>query len=733
MKPLFPPEYLIPAIILVAIAFTWAAWRSSTSCNFQSRCLIAFCRFSLIVGLGVLALNLGRWKREMESSKNVWAVLVDRSSSMAMNDVGNQSRWEAAGKQVEVLRGSKPSSTIRWFTFSDRLTALNSPDELSSIKPDGEKTDIVSSCNQVLDLYRNESETLEGIILITDGRQVEPHEPNQLILQARTLNTRIHPLALGGKVLQRDISVQAARRQYVAFKQRPVKITAIVKNQNMGPVSLRVHLLDDQSRPIAEKKIDLANEKTARVEFEVTPAETGYREYLMKVDPREGEYSTENNDCKTAISTLDENIRVLYLEGNPTWDSKFIAQALQNQQHIHFQAVYRISQDRYFRIESGSAKGEEVASPSLPTNAEEFRTYDVIILGKGAEYFMEADTHEHLQEFIRDKGGCLLFARGKSYIGKNAPLESLDPVVWEENWNGSYHWNPTALGEDTGLFQDLLPDSLSDTWKKLPPLNQAQLCSTSRAFTQVLVHGVAASNGRDRKFPAVVSQRMGRGLILLVNSEGLWQWDFFPSFEGSSELYRNFWFRLLQWAVTYSDFLPGQHHSVKLGETVTIPGHPLSVKVLTRPSATPPPWKVRILSQGQVVQEFTSPPNQKDLIWEGMITLNSPGNYRVELTSTQPKYPTLLNETIHVRPPPSEKDEISADPEFLIRLAKETGGAMIDTKALAQFFTEKPKVSTLIEKSDAQWEPKWDRGFILMLILIFPVIEWSLRRRAGLI
>ena len=45
-------------------------------------------------------------------------------------------------------------------------------------------------------------------------------------------------------------------------------------------------------------------------------------------------------------------------------------------------------------------------------------SYDVVVLGRGAEVFFDAQTESLLGEFVSRRGGSLVFARGKAYGGR---------------------------------------------------------------------------------------------------------------------------------------------------------------------------------------------------------------------------------------------------------------------------------------------------------------------------
>ena len=92
-----------------------------------------------------------------------------------------------------------------------------------------------------------------------------------------------------------------------------------------------------------------------------------------------------------------------------------------------------------------------------------------------------------------------------------------------------------------------------------------------------------------------------------------------------------------------------------------------------------------------------------------------------------------LYETLQVRSPASESDDASVDPEFLAKLAAQTGGAVMAADNVNALFQHAAAPSLTARGENAQWKPLWDRGVWLAVIACFFGGEWFIRRRNGLI
>jgi len=733
MDPLLPIEYVLLLGTVLLAASGYLAWTSAADCPARARWLVLASRLLGLSGVVLIALNPGRWHIEQRAQTTEWAMLLDTSRSMGTADVRGQSRWRETCRLVRQLLADQPQRRFRLFTFDNKLRALESARKLADITSTGETTDILGACDSALQLGQSGGSRLAGIILLSDGRQVEPGSLDEFALKARALQTPVYPVVIGSKTDLPDLEIVADRRQFIAFKGQPLKLTAIVRQRNLDRVTPTVRLLDAEGRVLAERKVELGGRPSASVEFELVPDRLGYSDYTFKVDPWPGETALANNTCRLGVCVLESKLRVLLAEGMPYWDSKFIAQLLQKQKHLQLTTVYRLSASKYFRIEQGDDAPGDAVQGVFPETAADFARYDVILFGKGVEYFLTPEKTQLLAQFVRDRGGGVLFARGKPYNNRLPELESLEPAEWGAPREGAFRWQPTVGGEETGLFGGDLPGRNDPVWEKLPALVRASECARLKAFTQVLAEGVSGTGEQARRFPVVLSQRYGKGLVVAVNADGLWQWDFFPSFEGASKLYRGLWSQLLQWLVTYSEFLPGQDYSLRLSDTVVRADQPVIARVSSRaPDAARLQPLLRVLDGNTVVQE-TVPSLAVDAAgrWEGILALRKPGTYRVELSVGSKGF--KLYETLQIRSPLAESDDASVDAEFMAKLAAQTGGIVITADNVNALFQHAATPPLAARGENAQWKPLWDRGLVLTVILCCFGGEWFIRRRNGLI
>ena len=112
----------------------------------------------------------------------------------------------------------------------------------------------------------------------------------------------------------------------------------------------------------------------------------------------------------------------------------------------------------------------------------------------------------------------------------------------------------------------MLPEANDPLWRQLPPLKDVAAVQRLKPFAQVLSMGIKSAQMHDERVPLLVARHFGRGVVVAMNADGLWKWDFDPQARKLGKMYEEFWTQLLQWTASYAEFLPGQELSLRLAE-----------------------------------------------------------------------------------------------------------------------------------------------------------------------
>ncbi len=728
MNPLLPLHHLIPLLLMVLFLSLRLNWRSTQRCASHRRGSIFFFRLLSITCLAVAALNPGSWIDRSEEQSRTWTVLLDRSASMAQCDVANEARFQTAisiGQEIERL--APGDDEVRIYPFSKGLEER--VERLNTLSPTGNMTDIYTAGTEAL-AARSLNKKLAGVFVLSDGRNLGEGKAKELGMRARAARVNFYPLVIGGPIKRPDLILSTHRRHIVSFVEQPINLNVSARRQALTPLRTKLLIKDQRDNVIKEGLVDLSKKDEKTVTLQLPGQEAGYYEYTIVLPKYADEHSIANNQVKIGVTVLASRLRVLIAEGTPSWDTKFLTQLLRTSKNMAVTSIYRLSQDRYFRVATDSHQTCSAASSIFPDDKKAIARYDLVIFGRGVEYFLTPARIDLLKYFVRELGGCVIFSRGKPYQGEFEQLAQIEPLRWGKSLANTFRMHPTHKGESVGLFGDLLASQKDPIWDELPPLGNAQH-ATTKSFTSILAKGTYERRGRARTIPLVVSRRYGRGMSLVVNVEGLWKWDFFPAVKRAADVYSSFWSQLVTWSATYADFLPGQDFSIRLSEPKCYPKEPIRVRVCRRASSTSPLPDLRILREREVVDtvkltDCLSGKNQWDLVF----TPQSAGTHCLELVKkATPIGPRAL---LYVEKRPGEDEELSADKCFLEELALSSGGSLITAEKLKDILATPPK-ETSSSGDGAVWTPLWDNWWLLTILLFSLTTEWFLRRRSGLL
>ena len=125
------------------------------------------------------------------------------------------------------------------------------------------------------------------------------------------------------------------------------------------------------------------------------------------------------------VQVLDRREKILYFEGEPRFELKFIRRAVAEDKNLQVVCLQRTSQNKFLRLDVDDA--EELAG-GFPKTREELFKYRGLILGSVEASFFTADQLRMIAEFVSQRGGGLLtlggrhsFAEGRLRARRRSP------------------------------------------------------------------------------------------------------------------------------------------------------------------------------------------------------------------------------------------------------------------------------------------------------------------------
>src|SRR5579864_8537228 len=403
------PKWMLALLILAAAA--GLAWliRSHLS---QAAPVIQSWRAWVIWGLqtllAVLLLVL-LWQpaitvAELKPQQNIIAVLVDDSRSMALTEDGVTRQVQA----VQAIQNGVLASLNR--SFQTRLYRVdNVPariDSLQDLKPNAPSTRIGDSLKQLSE--ETSDLPIGAVVLLSDGDDNAGGISADAISALRARHIPVHTVGFGRERAAHDVELDDAvvAPRALAGSRLAAKITLHQRGYSGAKINLTVRdTSSGQAKVLASRTVTLGpdgNLQTETLMFNIGRA--GAKTLQIAAAPLSGEENTANNTLTRVVNVGSEARRILYIEGEPRWEYKFIRQAEEDDRMVQIASMDRTTENKIYR--QGISDAKELAS-GFPSRPEDLFAYQGLIIGSVEAGYFTAAQQELIREFVDRRGGGL--------------------------------------------------------------------------------------------------------------------------------------------------------------------------------------------------------------------------------------------------------------------------------------------------------------------------------------
>jgi hypothetical protein len=683
----------------------------------------------------VLALLLQPSRREFlppPTKDRVTLIGLDCSLSMKQRDAGNTTRFDAAKNLLlesgALAQNGLPSDPhLRFFEFSDDARPLQQ--SLLDLAPTGKTTLFHKSVGTMLSASAND-EAVNAVILLTDGHDFELANPVKTGLLAHERRTSIYAVAFGQQGSVRDVAVRITGFQPYCYVKQKAHIHATLRLIGCELEDLTVQLLR-QGQVAQTKRVNGQQLQELPVEFEVAEPEAGQYEYEVRVLPLEKEADTANNSAITYLNVIDQQIRVLLLEGDPYWDTTFLQRSLMRNDKFDVDALIRYGPTRVRAIRK-TPGGDELRAPQT---LDQFAAYDVIILGREVDSILGATAGSSsgdassgpiglLDQYVKERGGTVIFSRGRAFA--NGAASQLEPILWGDTTRERVRLDVTAEGRALSPFRAL--NEGAGGLDALPEL----LDEKRPGATQPLTSTFAVAEGRYDSAPeaAIVHRRYGQGQVVSMGVAGLWRWALNSKVEGANSPFDYFWDQMVLWLLAGRDFIPSRQFSFRPNSANILLGEKVYLRLVMRqpdPKVKSVPVTIYFGDQEAGRANMAPVPTSLSRLTAEFLPERA-GRYRAVAhlpdSTTQESRFIVFTENL-------EETEVATDVLYLRRLCESGGGRLLDAGDLGRFLKELGG-----EKSDQAprtlVRPVWNVAWYYYLAGVLFGLDWFLRRRWGL-
>ena len=679
---------------------------------------------------------------ELKPQQNIIAVLVDDSRSMAISEGGVTRQAQA----VKALENGVLASLNR--SFQTRLYRVDAVaariDRLTDLEPHAPSTRIGDSLRQLSE--ETSDLPIGAIVLLSDGADNAGGIDPEAISALRARHIPVHTVGFGLERAEHDVELDDAvvAPRALADSRLGARITLHQRGYAGAGVSLTVRdVSTNQAKVLASRTIRLGpdgNLQTETLLFNIGSA--GARTLQIAAAPLPGEQNLANNILTRVVNVGSSPRRILYVEGEPRWEYKFIRQAEEDDRMVQIVSMDRTSQNKIYR--QGIADPKELAD-GFPSRPEELFVYQGLIIGSVEAGYFTPGQQELIREFVDRRGGGLLLLGGQFALAdggwKASSLTDLLPTTLPTE-AGTFHREADPKNGITHTTAELAPagvDSIitrlvddpaanAARWKTLPYLMDYQDPGTPKPGAAVLANMITPEG---RTLPLLTTESFGRGRTAIMATGGSWRWQMSsPLGDTAHDL---FWQQLLRWLVSDT---PG-HVAASVPAQMLLDNGTVMLSAEVRdPQYNPAPdarVEAHILGPSGVsaLVEMTPVPDNPGR-FEGTWSAPRAGAYLTEVTAERAGQELGRDVLSFQRMDGvAESFHTEQNRDLLERLATQTGGQYWKPSDLGRLANRIPFSEagvTMRETKDL-----WDLPLVLLVLLLLRFSEWWLRRKWGIV
>jgi uncharacterized membrane protein len=660
------------------------------------------------------------------------AVVIDNSESMKIKDDGQTSRADQLQAQLQSTNFFKRLSDkfkVRTYRFDRDAERI---ENMGRMTYEGKRTRLESAT----DLLSQELGTvpLSGVVLITDGVDNASKQWSESLSKLEARHIPFYTVGVGTENIVRDAEITKVSAPRESLKESTAvvdisyrshgfsgrKATLYVRENNVLLKSEEVTLPPDGE--IAEKSLDLPVKNEGSRIFSFS---------LQAQDDR----IPENNSLDALVEIKNDHPQILYIEGEPRWEFKFLRRAVQDDPNIRLVTLLRSSQNKFYR--QGIDK-EEMLAEGFPKEREELYQYKGLIFGSIESTFFSQDQLKNVVDFVSNRGGGFLMMGGRnSFAGgryQNSPIADILPVQMAPEASTPIIGRLKLAITDYGRTHPLMKlspgaDKNVKDWSDLPPLNDFNKTLDAKVGGIVLARGQTDTRGSSDPI-LLAYQRYGRGRTMALTSGSTWRWQM--EMDHEDQTYELFWKQVLRWLVNTSP----DPVMISSDKDTYLPGEP--VRIYAEISNK----KFERMNNAKVIAKVTNPDGITETIpldWNGSqdgsyhteLNAGGPGIYRVEVEAAQGNENLGTNRAaFQVQDRPVEFYNASLDTRLLQGIASSTDGHYYPLSRLGDV----PDDAVYVEGQTSFVEQKelWDVPVLFMLLCLSLAGEWFWRKKLGL-
>ena len=660
------------------------------------------------------------------------AVIVDNSQSMQIQDEGQQSRADllmAEFESSQFFSNLAEKFQVRLYRFDQEAERI---EDLNRMTFNGTRTRMESA----MELLYQELGTvpLSGIVLVTDGVDNASEEWTEAVSRIQARGIPIYTVGVGEEAIDRDAELTQVSTPRESLNDATAVAEVSFRSEGLAGRRATLHVRENGVLLKSEEVTLPRDGEIGKATIDLPVRNEGSRVFEFSLEAQDDRIA-ENNVLQSLIEVSNEQPKILYIEGEPRWEYRFIRRALEDDPNVQLVTLLRTSPNKFYRQ---GIEDEETLAEGFPTTREELFEYKGLILGSIEATFFTQDQLQMIVDFVSQRGGGFMMLGGRNSFSagryQNTPVADILPVRLSDAESDFVVDNLWVELSDYGRSHQLMKlnpggDENVVEWDELPALTEFNRVDEAKVGAIVLANAQTESTGRDR--PVLLAyQRYGRGRAMAFTSSSSWRWQMEMDHEDMT--HELFWRQMLRWLVSSSPD-PVEANAEK---DSYVPGE--SIRLFADISDA----SFERMNNADVVGRVIDPDGNSQLLrfeWTGL----QDGTYQAMMSGSVSGIYTLevdadyggtgignSESTFQVRDRPIEFYNAALDSRFLESVAEQSGGRYYRLSELGNL----PEDAIYVEGESSIIEGRelWDVPLLFMLLTLALGAEWFWRKQKGL-
>ena len=537
-------------VIIVLLVGLFSYWSYSRMYgNHIAKISLSLIRFiSLLLLIWLITKPLLGIHRE-KIKDDIVIVLLDKSSSMLAPVSNTKTRFDLAkNAAIKIYDSNLDDSSItkrdiKWYSFTDSLSEYDDIHKLS--KPSHQATtDINGAISNAIRF--DYDRPIAGIILITDGRDNHHSAMNHFASGP----TPIYPVFIEEEADLFDLFIKRIDAPKSVYRGDLASISLWVETQGKSKIeNIKVEVIDLKTGLLICEKIlryEVKNPINLIVDKKIDEDQK-WQVRITSIDKSiSHEYSFDNNVMDVSIKVRSKPLKLLYIDGYPRWEQRYLKNLLIREQSIT-SSIFLFSADDDFAQEGNNP------IKRLPETHEELNEYDALIVGDVAFGQLNEWLRNNLVDAVSKHGLGVIFISGERHMPKDygnskiarlLPMNSLNMIERTNDISNEYTVSITDTANTLGILQ--VSSNISD----LPSLHYVHFIRNLKPTAEIIGKFINTKSGHEDN--AIAMMHYGEGNTLYIGTDELWRWRY-----GKGErYYEEFWLSLIRLIVKQKDISP---------------------------------------------------------------------------------------------------------------------------------------------------------------------------------